>query len=270
MNDDERSHAECERYGDELAELALGILPGKQRADVLAHIEGCPRCRGEVEQLSVAADSILEVVPAAEPPIGFEVRLMERLDASRARARALKPRHRFRQRRFGMDRFGQSALVFASLALLAALGVGIGWLTWGSSAPTTGSAFGTTKAGHLAEAQLVSAGRPVGEVYVYTGQQNWLFMSLSDQSPWSGEATCEARLANGSTVVLGKFWMSDGNGAWAVPLQSGTARIKSATVLATDGTVLARAQFTSGSSSSAADSKAAGAAPVAGPPWTVG
>ena len=84
MSDDvARLGPECGRYAEEIAELALGISTGRQRAQVLAHLEACPRCHAEMEQLSLAADSLLEVVPGVEPPLGFEVRLMERLWAGR-------------------------------------------------------------------------------------------------------------------------------------------------------------------------------------------
>ena len=79
MNDDARSRPECERYADELAELALGTMTGRERAHILTHVESCPGCQAEMEQLSLAADSLLEVVPGVEPPLGFEVRLMERI-----------------------------------------------------------------------------------------------------------------------------------------------------------------------------------------------
>ncbi len=63
MNDDARSRPECERYADELAELALGTMTGRERAHILTHVESCPGCQAEMEQLSLAADSLLEVVP---------------------------------------------------------------------------------------------------------------------------------------------------------------------------------------------------------------
>ena len=122
MNDDARSRPECERYADELAELALGTMTGRERAHILAHVESCPGCQAEMEQLSLAADSLLEVVPGVEPPLGFEVRLMERLGTGGATRRLVRRHWRLRQ----------SALVLACLLLLAAAGVGAGWLVRGA------------------------------------------------------------------------------------------------------------------------------------------
>ena len=81
----------CIRYADGLAELALGISMGRERALILAHVEGCSNCDAEMEQLSLAADSLLETATAIEPPLGFEVRLMERFGARLAAQRTRAP-----------------------------------------------------------------------------------------------------------------------------------------------------------------------------------
>ena len=57
MSDDVRERG-CEEYGDELAELALGVLTGRERARVLSHVESCPRCAEELEILSRTADTV--------------------------------------------------------------------------------------------------------------------------------------------------------------------------------------------------------------------
>src|SRR5580658_4636816 len=85
----------CDAYADHLAELALGTLSGRERAETLAHVEGCTRCSDEVEELSKAADELLHVAPETEPPLGFEVRLLERLGVNPA----LHSAHPTRRRR---------------------------------------------------------------------------------------------------------------------------------------------------------------------------
>ena len=236
MNDDARSRPECERYADELAELALGTMTGRERAHILTHVESCPGCQAEMEQLSLAADSLLEVVPGVEPPLGFEVRLMERLGTGGATRRLVRRHWRLRQ----------SALVLACLLLLAAAGVGAGWLVRGAGSrpPVARTAFGTEPGGHIETASLVSAGRALGEVVVYSGPTSWLSMTLDDGS-WSGEATCQIRLADGTTVPLGTFWLEKGYGSWSVVLPPGTGHIQLASVVTADG-VLATAHLPSG------------------------
>ena len=49
----------CEEYDDELAELALGVLTGRERARTLSHVESCPRCAEDLEILSRTADTVL-------------------------------------------------------------------------------------------------------------------------------------------------------------------------------------------------------------------
>ena len=233
--DDLRAGPECGRYAEEIAELALGISTGRQRAQALAHLEECPRCHAEMEQLSLAADSLLEVVPGIEPPLGFEVRLMERLGAGRA------PRHSVRRHWLAW----RSSLGLACLALLVVLGAGVGagWLVRGGPQPSR-SSFGTAPGGRAETASLVAAGRNIGDVTVYSGRTTWLFMSL-DYGSWSGKASCEVRLAGGKTMLLGTFWLDNGYGAWGVTLAPGTGRIQSASVLS-DGGVLASADFAPG------------------------
>ena len=230
--DDRRSGAECGRYAEEIVELALGISTGKQRAQALAHLEACPRCHVEMEQLSLAADSLLEVVRGIEPPLGFEVHLMERLRAGRA------PRPSVRRQWLAW----RSSLALAGLALLVALGAGVGagWLVRGGPRPSQ-SSFGTAPGGRVETASLVAAGRNVGRVTVYSGRTTWLFMSLDDGS-WSGQASCEVRLAGGKTRLLGTFWLDNCYGAWGVALAPGTGQVQSASVLG-GGSVLASADF---------------------------
>ena len=49
MNNDVSGISRCEDTEASLAELALGILPGDERARVLAHLEGCERCQLQAE-----------------------------------------------------------------------------------------------------------------------------------------------------------------------------------------------------------------------------
>jgi len=257
MNDyDACSQPDCDRYTDELAELALGILTGRERAKALAHVEGCTDCHAEMEQLSLASDSLLEVLPGVEPPLGFEVRLMERLGAGPSSRRHVRRQWRVRQ----------TSLVAACLLLVVAVGVGTGWLAReGPHQSVVRSAFGTAPSGQIETASLVEGGRTLGKVVVYSGRTSWLFMSLDDGS-WSGKATCQVRLADGTTVPLGTFWLENGYGAWGVTLPPGIARIHSASVV-TDSGVLGTARFPSGTLASSVG-RANSQGVISGPPWT--
>jgi anti-sigma-K factor RskA len=69
----------CAEFADVTAELALGVLTGRERAEALAHLERCAACQKTVRHLTVTGEELLRLLPAAEPPPGFETRVLERL-----------------------------------------------------------------------------------------------------------------------------------------------------------------------------------------------
>jgi anti-sigma-K factor RskA len=69
----------CGGFADVAEELALGILTGRERAEALAHLDCCAPCREDVRRLIVAGEELLRLLPAREPPPGFETRVLERL-----------------------------------------------------------------------------------------------------------------------------------------------------------------------------------------------
>jgi hypothetical protein len=77
----------CAEVRELAPELALGILGGAERAEVVLHVNGCARCQAYVAELTEAADAIPQLVPEHEPPVGFEYRVMHRLDEGRRRSR---------------------------------------------------------------------------------------------------------------------------------------------------------------------------------------
>jgi hypothetical protein len=77
----------CAEVRELAPELALGILGGAERAEVVLHVNGCARCQAYVAELTEAADAIPQLVPEHEPPAGFEYRVLHRLDEGRRRSR---------------------------------------------------------------------------------------------------------------------------------------------------------------------------------------
>src|SRR5579875_763832 len=78
----------CETTQGLLAELALGVLTGRERAGAIEHVEECPRCRLSLRELASAADALLALAPEADPGPDLEVRVLDRL----RRAEHLPPR----------------------------------------------------------------------------------------------------------------------------------------------------------------------------------
>ncbi len=223
---------ECARIQPDLAELALGALTGKERVAALAHLEECARCSAEVDELAAAADQLLHLAPAAEPPVGFEARVFERL--------GLRPGPvGWRSWAIWRPKLGL-AVAAAAVVVAFAAGALLGHGTAGrgaehySGSPSAGTPI------HVAA--LYAGGRPVGRVMVYAGNPTWLFMYMEDTS-WQGTLRCEIVLDQGPPVMLGRFWLSGGKGAWAASVDQPAGRLSQARVLGANGRVLASAKL---------------------------
>ncbi len=68
--------------GPRLAGLALG-LRGRGEAELVGHIAICVTCAAHLEDLVAVAGTLSLLAPEADPPSGFEGRVLE---AARARA----------------------------------------------------------------------------------------------------------------------------------------------------------------------------------------
>ena len=76
---DDMDDMSCDEFAEVAAELALGVLTGRERAAALAHLDGCESCREQVRELTMVQDELLALLPSQEPPAGFESRVLERL-----------------------------------------------------------------------------------------------------------------------------------------------------------------------------------------------
>src|ERR1700742_1840713 len=75
----EQNQMSCGEFADVAAELALGVLTGRERAQAVAHLDECDSCREHVRQLSLTGEEMLGLLPSREPSQGFESRVMDRL-----------------------------------------------------------------------------------------------------------------------------------------------------------------------------------------------
>jgi hypothetical protein len=228
----------CAGFADVSAELALGVLTGRERAAALEHLDRCAACQENVRRLAVTGEKLLELLPAREPPPGFETRMMERLGLV-----ALSPgpvgqvtlaggRRRF-GREPGEGQPGRARRVLAvTLAAVSALG------GWGLGAATSSAARSS-----LGSAALLSAShQPVGTVFIYGGGQQWLSMSVNVDSG-TGTVTCQLVGRDGHVTTLGSFWLDAGYGTWGSPGPVSRGQFASARLVSADGTVLATAQL---------------------------
>jgi hypothetical protein len=228
----------CEQFADMAAELALGVLTGRERAEAIAHLDGCEACRENVRQLTVTGEELLGLLPAREPPAGFEIRVMDRLGMA-----APRPRRSRRSRRSRWTRWSRTRWMFAVAAVALAVvvsGLG-GWGLRGVTAPLGDS---LSAGSLLSTASLVSAShQPVGKIFVYGGNPRWLYMSVDMDSGGTGTVTCELVGQDGRVVLLGKFRLNGGYGSWGSPPPLERGPFTGARLVSSDGTVLATASF---------------------------
>ncbi|WP_037683926.1 hypothetical protein [Streptomyces griseus] len=216
---------ECERLRELDAELALGVLPARERAEAVAHLDRCPECREHVERLTTVGDGLLALLPGAEPPVGFESRVVRALGATPA---AKPRRHRLR-------------LAAASVAAAVACGFG-GWAV-GTAVEGAPAAVAQRTDGGLREAALVSDGHEVGRIFAHTGAEGWVYMSVDLDAAGRGPVRCLLVHADGSTVAVGSFPLKDGYGSWGGAVDADPSAVTGARLTAPDGSVLATAHF---------------------------
>lgn len=214
----------CDEMAGMAAELALGVLTGRERARAIAHLDRCEPCRETVRELTETGEGLLALVPSREPPAGFESRVVARLGIAERRPK--------RTRRM---------LAVAAVAL-AVVASGLGG--WGLRGATSSPAAGTARtAASLYSAPLTTAGhRTAGTVYLYDGNPRWLYMSVRVGSA-NGAVVCQLVSRDGHVTTVGSFRLTGGYGYWASPEHVDPDNVKEARLTTPNGTVLATASF---------------------------
>lgn len=214
------ANPECAQISADSSEFALGILNGRRRSRVLDHVASCAQCRGELEALSAVADSLVELAPHAEPPVGFESRLVDHYHVESRR----NPHRTIRV----------VALTAAALALVA-----VGFTLGNRGSTQVHTSLPTYSAAPIS-AVLTSQGRSLGHLWISSGTPSWIYMSLDDAN-WTGTAWCSVTLKNGHVLDVGVFTMVHGYGAWAARVDASSGAVRSAQVTDATGHVLASA-----------------------------
>jgi hypothetical protein len=173
-------------------ELALGVLTGEERAEAVAHLEGCADCRAEVARLTAVTD-VLRELPSAEPPAGFEQRVLDRLATPARRSR-------------------RTPLLLAAAAVGIAV-FGAGWAA-GAARPVTS----TIVTAAVAE-PLTSGDRRVGDVVVDRDRPDRLSVWL--EAPEAGPLTCELLRRDGSVAASVSYDARGGAEWWGLPRPEG-------------------------------------------------
>ena len=101
---------DCAQLLDLAPELAAGNLCGEERAAAIAHLATCASCQQEVNSLTTVTDRLLLLAPPAEPPNGFEQRVLAAIPTELDRVRQ---RRRPRRRAWTSLAAAAAALVLA-------------------------------------------------------------------------------------------------------------------------------------------------------------
>ena len=148
MSGDVEHPMQCEAIADDLAELALGTLSGRRRSDLLDHVGSCDRAAPSSSSSRPSSKRCSSWRREVQPPLGFELRLVERLHGEAT------PRPR-RHRRIAVLSAGcgpSSGLLVFGLGTLVAPGDG------NDTAQSAGS--------EAARANFTSQGQVVGELFL--------------------------------------------------------------------------------------------------------
>lgn len=212
----------CEALRDDLIEFALGTLSGRSRSLVLDHLDRCAYCNAELESLAGVADTLLWLAPGAEPSLGFETRVVERLRGGETSRRA-RPRLR------------RISVFAAAAVMMAVLGVGVDALVTQGGSPQPSALRPTSS-------RLMLDGQVLGDVTISSGSPSWMVMNV-DAGKLTGVVWCEVTFVNGQSQTIGKFTIANGYGSWTAPIRASGRRVRSARLVSVNGTVLARASF---------------------------
>jgi hypothetical protein len=226
----------CQQCEQLAAELALDILPCHQRAQMLAHLDRCTSCQDTVCALTNTADRLVELLPPAQPPAGFEQRVINTLTPPPPRIR----------------RWGKPTAA-GLLALALATG---GWLVSRAThdptpPPPNTPPLNDAQASEqivlyapLTTAEHQTVPQQIGQAYLYPGTPSWIYLSLDTNSTTTNDTIkCEVIAPDGSIVPIGTFPITHGRGTWGGPAPVNQETLATAKLINSKGHTLANAHF---------------------------
>jgi hypothetical protein len=224
------AEARCDETRELLPEVALGIADGEERARLLDHVAACPDCWRELERLSAIADELMALAPGHEPPVGFELRMLETLEPP-----APTVTRASRRGAWVVAATALSAVAAAAGGLLLSVrdDVRVADRYRAALAEAHGSYFGATRL-HS------TSGAEGGVVFVYRGAPSWLMVTVADRFR-DGVARAVVVGTDGRRLPLDWFRLQEGTWGGRTPVDLtaiGTVRLESA-----DGTAVLTADL---------------------------
>lgn len=200
----EREHREMDQL---LVGLALGEVAEPERGELLSHLSSCGHCRTTYAEIVEAVDATITAAPKAQPPAGFDLRVLSALGIQDDRPRGPVAR---------MGRLVRPRTLLAAAALLIAVAAGAwGGATLLDDGPDASLAGDTT-------VLWTDDGDQVGTASVAWMHSDRVLVVSVNQAPVGVEYTCRVQLAEGVTRDLGRWSASSpGGGTWVVPAPDG-------------------------------------------------
>jgi predicted anti-sigma-YlaC factor YlaD len=185
----------CAEIRELTPELALGALSGQERDDALRHIDACDGCRAELEAFARVGDELLRVAPPAEPPSGFEERVLAQMRPAPAKS----------------PRTWMLAAAAIVALIVGAASVFVAGAHDRDQAREYRVALGTLHGTSLHTAALRDAsGRVLGEAVAYDGHPSWVFVAV-ERGGATGNMTI--RLVGASSRAVDGLHLVNGRGA---------------------------------------------------------
>jgi hypothetical protein len=222
----------CDRVRELAPELALGILDGAERGDLLEHLSHCPECRHYVDELATTADELVLLAPSAEPPLGFESRVLERIHPAQER-----PRRRW---------LPNWRLAVGALAAATAAAIGV----WVATGPDREVADRYRDTLAVADGRYFTAvplerdtGSRIGTVFGYAGDPSWCMVLIRPyegaRPVRSGVYEVELERTDGGRAAMGRLTVRNGSGSLGRALGFEYKELHEVRVLREDGSILA-------------------------------
>jgi anti-sigma factor RsiW len=198
-------HRELEQ---DLVELALGEVAEPRRSELLSHLSDCLRCRAMYADIVGAIDATVPAAPEAQPPAGFDLRVLSALGIGTAPEPTPV-------RRIAALFSPRALLAAAAVVLVLLAGVWAGTAMFGESQPQTPVASGTA-------VLQTGEGDDIGTAAVAWMHEDRVLVVAVNNAPVGVPYTCRVRLAEGQTKDLGRWEASSPEGGtWVVPAPQG-------------------------------------------------
>jgi len=161
---------ECTDVRELAPEMALGLLDGAVRGEVLVHIAHCPTCRAEVRELADVVDGLTALGPVVEPPPALAERVLASIRSESAPPPAIVPGRRHRWK---------TAHLVAAAVVAALVGVGATLAVVATTRHSPPPAAVALNARTLQVVPMIGGDHHLGDAYVSRGVDPWVLVNVA-------------------------------------------------------------------------------------------